>query len=356
MSSNHEDPNAREIHEAQLTAYALGQLNAKEREATEALVARSEKTRQFVEETAVLASHVRQACQQAPAPEASASLRGAIEKRFQTEPDVERATLNQAKPVAPKRSRRKLLWVVGMAGCAACAMVALLLPAVQSARESARRISDLKPVRDPAYSGSEQTASAEPKSDRDSEFWYRDSIPGADSFRALKRLSEPKSSERGKDATLMARTGSDTPMGDKSLAQDPYVGKPPSAVPGDSQPQQAVLRSGISSELAAGKHGYGPSPYYMQDDVQYSLLPKKSHLPSSIDQSRENEGREISGPGYSPSPGTEQYDQTADNNFRSVARQPLSTCSIDVDTASYANVRRFLTEGRLPPSEAVRIE
>ena len=36
--------------------------------------------------------------------------------------------------------------------------------------------------------------------------------------------------------------------------------------------------------------------------------------------------------------------------------QPLSTFSIDVDTASYANVRRFLNEGRLPPADAVRVE
>ncbi|MCB1637134.1 MAG: von Willebrand factor type A domain-containing protein, partial [Xanthomonadales bacterium] len=39
-----------------------------------------------------------------------------------------------------------------------------------------------------------------------------------------------------------------------------------------------------------------------------------------------------------------------------VADQPLSTFSADVDTASYANVRRFLNEGRLPPPDAVRIE
>ena len=58
---------------------------------------------------------------------------------------------------------------------------------------------------------------------------------------------------------------------------------------------------------------------------------------------------------YSP-PDTEQYDEIVDNDFRSVAREPLSTFAIDVDTASYANVRRFLNEGQLPPPDAVRIE
>jgi Ca-activated chloride channel family protein len=52
----------------------------------------------------------------------------------------------------------------------------------------------------------------------------------------------------------------------------------------------------------------------------------------------------------------EGYEQVRDNPFLAAATNPLSTFSIDVDTASYANVRRFLTEGRLPPKDAVRIE
>jgi len=53
---------------------------------------------------------------------------------------------------------------------------------------------------------------------------------------------------------------------------------------------------------------------------------------------------------------TESYSPIVENEFRFVRREPLSTFSIDVDTASYANVRRFLDEGRLPPPDAVRIE
>src|SRR5690606_791797 len=45
-----------------------------------------------------------------------------------------------------------------------------------------------------------------------------------------------------------------------------------------------------------------------------------------------------------------------ESQFLSVADAPLSTFSIDVDTASYANVRRFLGEQQLPPKDAVRIE
>ena len=53
---------------------------------------------------------------------------------------------------------------------------------------------------------------------------------------------------------------------------------------------------------------------------------------------------------------TEAYDRIVDNSFVNVIDQPLSTFSVDVDTASYSNVRRFLRQGALPPKDAVRIE
>jgi Ca-activated chloride channel family protein len=53
---------------------------------------------------------------------------------------------------------------------------------------------------------------------------------------------------------------------------------------------------------------------------------------------------------------TENYAHVTDNPFLAVASQPLSTFSIDVDTASYSNSRRFLAQGSLPPKDAIRIE
>jgi len=52
----------------------------------------------------------------------------------------------------------------------------------------------------------------------------------------------------------------------------------------------------------------------------------------------------------------EQYQNLPDNPVHSVAETPVSTFSVDVDTGSYANVRRFLNQGRLPPDGAVRLE
>jgi Ca-activated chloride channel homolog len=53
---------------------------------------------------------------------------------------------------------------------------------------------------------------------------------------------------------------------------------------------------------------------------------------------------------------TEEYDNIVENRFLTVMDNPLSTFSIDVDGASYSNVRRFLQMGQMPPLGAVRIE
>lgn len=53
---------------------------------------------------------------------------------------------------------------------------------------------------------------------------------------------------------------------------------------------------------------------------------------------------------------TAEYSKIVENEFKSVHENPLSTFSIDVDGASYSNVRHFITQGSVPPKDAVRIE
>jgi Ca-activated chloride channel family protein len=59
---------------------------------------------------------------------------------------------------------------------------------------------------------------------------------------------------------------------------------------------------------------------------------------------------------YNPNFNTEGYATIHENGYKDAIKQPLSTFSIDVDKASYANVRRFINMGQLPPIDAVRIE
>jgi Ca-activated chloride channel homolog len=53
---------------------------------------------------------------------------------------------------------------------------------------------------------------------------------------------------------------------------------------------------------------------------------------------------------------TESYNTIQENNFKSAITDPLSTFSVDVDRASYSNIRRFLSQNSLPNKDAVRIE
>jgi Ca-activated chloride channel family protein len=55
-------------------------------------------------------------------------------------------------------------------------------------------------------------------------------------------------------------------------------------------------------------------------------------------------------------PNTEEYEGIEENIFHGAIKKPLSTFSIDVDAASYSNLRRFINNGEKPPKDAVRIE
>lgn len=59
---------------------------------------------------------------------------------------------------------------------------------------------------------------------------------------------------------------------------------------------------------------------------------------------------------HNPQWNTESYDHIVENEFKLVSSNPLSTFSIDVDAASYSNIRRFVNNGQMPPKDAVRIE
>lgn len=52
----------------------------------------------------------------------------------------------------------------------------------------------------------------------------------------------------------------------------------------------------------------------------------------------------------------ERYDEVKDNPVKRTAQESVSTLSLDVDTGAYANMRRFIQAGRLPPKDAVRVE
>jgi Ca-activated chloride channel family protein len=98
-------------------------------------------------------------------------------------------------------------------------------------------------------------------------------------------------------------------------------------------PAQQPLRAVVPAAKQLAKPASAPvarSPLITQDSSQKSEVPEPSNR--------------------------EAYDRIEENPFLRVSNNPLSTFSIDVDAASYSNVRRFINEGKLPPKDAVRIE
>ena len=61
-------------------------------------------------------------------------------------------------------------------------------------------------------------------------------------------------------------------------------------------------------------------------------------------------------PMYDMAVNSEEYGSFSENRFQTATDQPLSTFSLDVDAASYSNVRRMINQGQLPPKDAVRVE
>lgn len=64
----------------------------------------------------------------------------------------------------------------------------------------------------------------------------------------------------------------------------------------------------------------------------------------------------VTAPLPAPMADTAQYKHYTDNPIKQVTQEPLSTFSLDMDTGSYANTRRFLSQGKMPPPDAVRVE
>jgi len=262
---NHDDARNREDRDILLTAYALGDLSGDDLTAVERLLADPAATaaRAHVAEVRATAAALK-AAHAEEMPERSADLRRAVLAAAVGGGEVT--------PSATPRPRRRGglgTWVLTLGSCAAVAVVAagLLLPAVQSSRQAARR----------------QVAFAEGRRVVDAEAFPSPPVDAPFEAATREQLERPAA-----DYTLSM------PVGGRSDAG--FGGR---AVPGRTKELQ-------------------------------------------------REGRVM--------PNTERYNRFADSRFRAVGEQPLSTFSIDVDTASYANVRRFLTAGQRPPRDAVRIE
>ena len=269
---SHDAARNREDCDILLTAYALGELSGEDLAAVERLLAdpAAAAARTHVAEVRATTAALK-AARTADLPERSADLRRAVLAAAVGGGDV----IPSATP-RPRRRGGLGTWVLTLGSCAAVALVAagLLLPAVQSSRQAARRQVAFVRDRESHFAGAPREAANAASDVRD-------------------ELLKVELSEFG-----------------------------------DAAPASDMLKE-ISAVGGTSKRFGGKSVRRIVVDG-------------------EDVGTVV--------PNTERYNRFADSRFRAVGEQPLSTFSIDVDTASYANVRRFLTAGQRPPRDAVRIE
>lgn len=119
----------------------------------------------------------------------------------------------------------------------------------------------------------------------------------------------------------------------------------------------AALRSKYS--LVTQFNEVKQSVIVLQGVLQANLMYSGKAMPSQAPTVRESSpGRAAPALSYRPTVpfNTEEYKRLYDNSFQIALSTPVSTFSIDVDTASYSNVRRYINNGTLPPPDAVRTE
>jgi Ca-activated chloride channel family protein len=126
---------------------------------------------------------------------------------------------------------------------------------------------------------------------------------------------------------------------------------PPPASQGAAVDEIAVTANQVDKRAASGRaEGTPPS---VRREADLSTLQRVATVAPYIAPAESNC---CFPPQYQQPANTERYQHVEESPVRLVAEQPVSTFSIDVDTGAYANVRRFLNAGQLPPQDAVRVE
>jgi Ca-activated chloride channel family protein len=139
----------------------------------------------------------------------------------------------------------------------------------------------------------------------------------------------------------------------RPMPQKPTPPPPPAPKKGKNKVSEEAIVMGLACGVEGGIEG----------GVEGGVVSGVLGAPPvyGMDASKANMDMKACGTSYfmsepSHSFNTEEYSRIYENRFLETLDNPLSTFSIDVDTGSYANVRRFLNHSQLPPKDAVRIE
>jgi Ca-activated chloride channel family protein len=346
-------------NETRLTDYALGELDESARREVEARLRTDAAARAEVDELTRLSGLLRQGLPAAkstgdmPTVQAhDAALRAAIAAR------VEQHAGETSTPVMlPRRSIVVERWPWFVGGAAALLVAALLLPQLEKARETGRvaRVESTSEVQ-----GLLAAPTRAPESVEEVTIRLESKIQSAASISPTAptqgRLESAESFNwNGGVAASPGPVGNVTNGGTLTFSS------------GDPSKNAAVTKSGAGTLANSGYYDTGAATIsggaLAPGHDKVAAATAKPHPVPLGDVAKEKPAvadphayrieREQRQAGAF---NTEAYDSIVENPFVRPTDSPLSTFSIDVDTASYSNVRRFLNGGALPPRGAVRIE
>ncbi|MFM7290824.1 MAG: vWA domain-containing protein [Planctomycetia bacterium] len=347
---------------ANVTAHALEQLEGDERAAVERRLAdpAAREERLVVKETGQVAAALR-AVRADDGVVRSPALRRAVIASLAAQGEAPERRDRAADGVVTPQPRRGSGWMnrrFAIAGALAASLLVLLTLAVTRPIElapRAREVAQRMPDRGPGPGAVDATARpAEATSELGEQAKAADKLAversvekeaAAVAGNAMPVPAAAEPSARPAGQVLAPREQKTRALESLRAAREPAAGAPPApsmassarrmvqAAPKDARPRTMPSPGAIAMKSATDRDANG-----VADERRFTA----DELQGSANRRDTQSG--------------ERYDRFSENRPCAPAETPLSTFSIDVDTASYANVRRFLTSGRLPPPDAVRIE
>ena len=157
--------------------------------------------------------------------------------------------------------------------------------------------------------------------------------------------------------------------GSRTVLTEKEIEKMPTRNPLDATSTSPGVYQGRSGQRVSIAGGRSENTVYVIDGAQQAKSPSPRGRRGQREDKRAYEQQVVvqHAPPYPTepvphakpqylNPSTERYARISENDFHDARTNPLSTLSVDVDRASYANVRRFINDGVRPPADAVRIE
>jgi Ca-activated chloride channel family protein len=401
-----------DINDPKWTAYAFGELDADERAAVEAELRDNAEGRQFVSEIQKTGELLKSALAGEPAARLTAEQRATLAAAVADQPSSAGVpTVAIPSPSPRRRLRRRWVAVLGVVAASGL-IAAVLVPAIQSPREGGRvakteatnnaadsfqlhsgtlseagvvrSSTELESARAPVSELS-VTAAAPAASPANQMQQGYGSVPYGNSTSGIIVDKSLSLRQPGRDGGDLANSAEDSTTNTinkpvygtktaqaslkKQNASRPTDGRGEGESGGLIGPVQLEFLEGLDQIVIRGhprevervteiirqiEAKTEPAPTADNSNVRAIPL-EEAEVAKVLAKLREIQGRNQAAANEHNT--GEAYDQPPENSFEPVAANPLSTFSIDVDTASYANIRRFLVQNnQLPPPSAVRIE